>query len=246
MKSAVTTETAAINDRAVDMYTELLARFVNDEGLVDYDSLREDPSLLKLFVQFISAVSPHSHPEQFPSDDHAKAYWINAYNALTIWRVIRKVIQQSVRGYDFGLKFFVITKQVVGGKRLTLNEIENRILRQEFKDPRIHFAINCASASCPLLSSRLFDGEHLEIQLETAAVRFINDTNNVSIDPIKKIVLVSRIFKWFARDFGGSTEKVIQFIATYHPGLKANLEQQDNTRWKLRYRKYNWSLNKQS
>ena len=121
MKSAVTTETAAINDRAVDMYTELLARFVNDEGLVDYDSLREDPSLLKLFVQFISAVSPHSHPEQFPSDDHAKAYWINAYNALTIWRVIRKGIQRSVRGYDFGLKFFVITKQV-------MNDIMNSLL----------------------------------------------------------------------------------------------------------------------
>lgn len=246
MKSAVTTETASINDRSVDMYAELLARFVNDKGLVDYDSLREDPSLLKLFVQFISAVSPHSHPEQFPSADHAKAYWINAYNALTIWRVIREGIQHSVRGYDFGLKFFMITKQVVGGKQLTLNEIENRILRQEFKDPRIHFAINCASASCPPLSSRLFDGEHLEIQLDTVSVRFINDTNNVSIDPIKKIVLVNRIFKWFARDFGGSTEHVIQFIASYCPTLKADLEQQDSTRWKLRYRKYNWSLNEQS
>ncbi|MCH7858750.1 MAG: DUF547 domain-containing protein [Candidatus Marinimicrobia bacterium] len=246
MKPATTTETAPINDRAVDMYAELLAQFVNDEGLVDYGSLRDDSSLLKPFVQFIAAVSPRSHPDQFPSENHAKAYWINAYNALTMWRVIRDGVQTSVRGIDLGLKFFVITKQAVGGEQLTLYTIENSILRKEFRDPRIHFAINCASASCPLLSSRLFDGEHLEIQLETAAVRFINDTNNVSIDPLKKIVLVSRIFKWYARDFGGSAEEVIQFIATYHPALKADLEQQDGTHWKLRYRKYNWSLNEQS
>ena len=243
MKPTVMFEPAPIDERAEDMYSELLGRFVNREGLVKYDSLRQDPGLLKPFIDFIAAVSPRNHPERFPSADHQKAYWINAYNALTMWRVISQGVLTSVRGRDFGLNFFVLSKHTVGGERLSLYSIENRILRRKFDDPRVHFAISCASGSCPPLASRVYDGEQLEKQLEAAAARFIHDTSNVYIDPVRQTVVLNRIFKWYARDFGNSTGNVLRFLASYHPTLETELERQGSDHWKLRYQKYDWQLN---
>ena len=231
--------------RARQAMEQVLIRFVDDSGRVNYASLRDDPNLLQPFVEFIGAISPRSDPTHFASREHEWAYWINAYNALAIWEVLEKGISASVRGRDFGIRFFALTRHLVGGERLSLYTIENSILRKGFVEPRIHFAINCASGSCPPLSRRLMDGENLNEQLEAAAHRFINDPSNVSMDAQNRTVLLNRIFKWYADDFGGSTEQVLQYVARYHPDLRTLLDEHEDAKWQIVYKPFNWQLNEQ-
>jgi len=151
-----------------DSFNSLLQSFVNDSGTVDYHSIRNDPFNLDKFITFINNVSPENHPEQF-SDPDAKAYWINVYNALAIKTIIDNPDVNSIREISWGMGAFWRNKFVVGGKKMTLNHIENKILRVKYQDPRIHFAINCASNSCPPIGNRIVTGNNLDEQLDQKA-----------------------------------------------------------------------------
>ncbi|MCE7735290.1 MAG: DUF547 domain-containing protein, partial [Candidatus Heimdallarchaeota archaeon] len=130
--------------------------------------------------------------------------------------------------------FFYLRKHKVAGMKLSLYTLENKILRKKFKDPRIHFAINCASISCPFLPGKLFLPENLSEFLEDLTEQFVNNQNSVILK--ENILYVSRIFKWYKKDFKGHGG-VIPFIQKYWKGEKFS----NNT--KLKYLHYDWEIN---
>jgi len=223
---------AAVVDNRV--YAELLSKHV-DKGVVDYAGFKADEARLDRYLKILEQVDPERLPPQ-----HQFAFYINAYNAWTI-----KLILTGYPGVesikDLGSLFQSPWKKElvrIHGKTLTLDEIEHNILRPRFKDPRVHFAVNCASKSCPPLLSEPYDGDTLEVQLSRVTRDFINDPSQYRIDG--NIFWVSSIFKWFSEDFN---RDVVGFYLRYAQGdLKKSLEARHG-RLEVKYMDYDWSLN---
>lgn len=171
------------------------------------------------------------------------AYWINLYNAETVHIVLQHYPVASIRDIDISPGFFADGpwgKQLltVNQQALSLNDIEHRILRPIWKDPRVHYAVNCASLGCPNLQDRAFTAENLEDMLNMAAREYVNHPRGVKID--EGSLYVSSIYSWFGGDFGNDTPAVIQHIKQYaDPGLAKTLEKIDF----INGDSYNWSLN---
>lgn len=199
---------------------------VSDEGLVNYNGFMRDSSLLYRYFQELSA----NKPNDTWSRDEQMAYWINAYNAYTIKLIIDSYPLKSIKDIKepWDKKFFKID-----GEWYSLNDLEHRILRK-FGDPRIHFAINCASFSCPVVWNRAYTAENLQTALDTQTEKFINDPTRNTIT--KTDVKVSKIFSWYKRDFRVNGSDVVEFINRY---ATTKIENQSNKG----YRDYDWSLN---
>ena len=225
-----------------ESFNQILQSFVNDNGTVDYASIRIDPFNLDKFIIFINNVSPESHPDQFSESD-AKAYWINVYNALAIKTIIDNPEVNSIREISWGMGAFWRNKFVVGREEMTLNHIENKILRGKYKDPRFHFAINCASNSCSPIGNRIFTGNKLDEQLDRKAFNFINDPSNVLIDQVNQEIHLSRIFKWFKKDFTQNHKDLLSYILGYFDDTNAKKKAEILSTYKIVYNKYDWSLN---
>jgi len=178
---------------------------VLDNGKVNYEGFMKDSSLLYTYFQELSENSPNDSW----SREEQMAYWINAYNAYTIKLVIDSYPIKSIKDLKnpWDEKFFKID-----GEWFSLNDLEHRILRK-FGDPRIHFAINCASNSCPVVWNRAYTGENLVASLDNQARRYINDPNNNLIT--KNTYKLSKIFSWFKKDFRKNGKTEISFINTY-------------------------------
>lgn len=240
---AVTAATAAGVDDAP--YARLLERHVRPgtvEGirlaLVDYAALRDDAD----YPRALAAVAG-AEPERFPTDGERLAFWLNAYNLLAIKAVVDRYPVRSIK--DGGSLLRPIWKKKVGtvaGRERTLDEIEHGILRARFREPRVHFAIVCASLSCPDLHREPYVAARLEAQLAQATREFLaNPTKGVEPGPEGRTARVSSIFRWFAEDFGG-TDGVVRFIRhAAEPGLGARLSRLDAAG--LGYLPYDWSLN---
>ncbi len=226
-------------DGANSALEKTLNTYVDEGGRVDYQSIRENPFALQPFLDFVANVSPISHPELFPTRNDKKAYWINVYNGLMIKTVIENPHISSVKEIDWGYGVFWCKKFKVGGEMMTLNHIEHKILRGHFKDTRIHFAINCGSNSCPPLGQRILTGEKLDQQLERKTRDFINDPENVGIDPAAGTLCLSRIFKWYKTDFESGGTTLLEYIKHYLDE-KVNL-----STYKIKFQDYDWDLNDQ-
>ncbi len=223
------------------LYAAVLSRYVRADGQVDYADLRAHIEALDRFVGQIARVSPISAPDRFPSREARLAYWINTYNALVLWAFAREYPEKRMRlkGLIGRALFFYRRKFLVGGAKLSLAAIENRIIRQQFREPRIHFALVCASASCPHLSRTPYTAANLQVLLEAETRRFLNEDRNVRIDRDSRTVTLSRLFDWYAKDFGGTREAVLGFVARYRLAgeiLKTG-------KWRIRYFPYDWSPN---
>ncbi len=182
-------------------WDRVLKEFVNDQGRVDYARLKANSKDLDAYVDQIKARSPASHPAVFLKRDSQLAYWINAYNALVMKAVIQEWPIQSVR--DIGwvpYGFFWRKKFVAGGKKHTLNGIED-ILRKQLREPRIHFALVCAANSCPYLQREAYTPENTERLLEAGTRFFVNEPRNLTVEADKNLVLVPRIFTYYKEDF---------------------------------------------
>jgi len=221
---------------AVDnsLYKEILSKYVNN-GVVDYQGFKNEEAKLDEYLTVLenTNVGGLSRNELF-------AFYVNAYNAWTIKLILSAYPEiESIK--DLGNIFkSPWEKEIVrtNGKVLTLDAIEHEILRPKFKDPRVHFAVNCASKSCPPLISEPYEGSTLNRQLDDATRAFINDSKSNYLKGNK--LYVSRIFKWFSEDFN---DDVLGFFLKYAEGdFKKELEAQ---RDKLRivYLSYDWSLN---
>lgn len=218
------------------IWDQLLKKHVGDNGKINYKGFIKDTTKLNQYIELISSHYPN---DQYWSREQQMAYWINAYNAFTVQLVIRHYPVKSIK--DIGSKFQVTFINTVWdikfinieGDKMDLNNIEHGILRKKFRDPRIHFAINCASNSCPQLRNEAFDPEKLDKQLEEQAIAFINDPskNIIRADGIK----ISKIFSWFKGDFTRSSS-LIDFLNTYS---KVKI----NAKVKIDYVKYDWELN---
>ena len=217
----------AVNAQPLDysLWTEILQKYVSDNGAVNYKYLKNNKSAFESYLKLLSA----SAPNEDCSVDIKKAYWINVYNAFTVQLIIEnyplKSIKDLRRPWD---QSFI----EIGGEKITLNTIEHKILRP-MGDPRIHFAIVCASQSCPKLLNHAYEPSTLEDQLKNVTTVFINDPlkNNIN----KSSVKISKIFKWFKTDFP-KREAFIAFLNSYS-NIKI-LAQAD-----VDYLNYNWGLN---
>jgi hypothetical protein len=175
--------------------------------------------------------------------DEQLAYWINLYNALTVKVILDHYPVKSIRSIDISPGFFSDGpwgKPLVRveGKEMTLNDMEHRVLRPIWKDPRIHYAVNCASLGCPNLQPRAFTAENAEELLALAAREYVNHPRGVSVD--KGWVRVSSIYVWFKEDFGGTDEGVIEHLRRHASGaLPEELRRVDG----ISEHHYDWSLN---
>jgi hypothetical protein len=232
----LSTSPAAVAASELDhgIYAELLSKHVRN-GRVDYAGFKADEARLDQYLKLLEGIDPGQLPreEQF-------AFYINAYNAWTI-----KLILSAYPGVksikDLGSLFqSPWTKEFVRilGRVVTLDHIEHDILRPRFKDPRVHFAINCASKSCPPLLAEPYRGRTLDAQLTRVTTDFLNRPANSRLEG--DYLWVSSIFKWFAEDFN---QDVIGFHLTYAQGdLKQKL-QAGRDRIEVKYMDYDWSLN---
>ena len=211
----------------------ILSSYVDDAGNVNYKGIVKNPFALNEYLNFIEQISPDSHPDYFKTEDSKKAYWINVYNALILKIMIenpgKDILDIGYIGHDVFLKRFK-----VGNKRISPSFIENKILRK-MKDPRIHFAINCASKSCPPLGNRILLEIDLDKQLDQKAFKFINNTDNVFINHKEQTIYLNKIFKWFEKDF----ENLKSYISIYLDDIDIDLIENYN----IKFFKYDWSKN---
>jgi Protein of unknown function, DUF547/Radical SAM superfamily len=228
----------------LDDWNALLAEVVTAEGKVDYARLRERSALLDRFIAQLAAISPQSHPSVFPDDGDRLAYWLNAYNAFTLHAILAEYPIPSVWKTRDG-QFFQRRRHLAGGRALSLDDIEHAILRGEFGEPRIHFAINCGSNGCPALRPSGYEGEGVRETLRAATAQFLANEWNCRIDETARRVFVSRIFKMYAEDFAGaqgSTQDyrrgVLRFVAE-HRGVTFD----SIADYEVAYNTYDWGLN---
>lgn len=206
-------------------WNALLQKHVTVNGKVDYEGFKKDIKSLQAYLDELSV----NVPQKSWTKKAILAYWINAYNAFTVKLILDNYPVKSIKDINdpWGKKFFVL-----GNKKYSLEEIEHEILRK-MNEPRIHFAINCASFSCPKLANYAYTEDKLEMQLETAAKTFVNDKtkNIITSDKIE----ISKIFDWFTGDFK-TNGTLIDFLNQYST-VKINRDA------KIKYKDYNWSLN---
>lgn len=210
-----------------------------DLNRVDYGGVSDaDLSLLMKYIEDLAftKVRQLNRTEQM-------AFWINAYNALTLHVVLEHYPVASIRDIDLGEGFFADgpwDEKVINieNVELSLNDIEHRILRPIWNDPRIHYAVNCASIGCPNLAIDAYSSANLEEMLDQAAIRFVNAPRNIEFSSDE--VTVSKIYSWFATDFGGDDVSILNHLRQY-----ADDDLQDKLKSVNRIfdYTYDWSLN---
>jgi hypothetical protein len=229
--------------RAHAAWTELLGRHVSG-GLVDYAALKRDGRpALQAYLQALEAVE-RAELESWPRADQL-AFWIDAYNAYTVKLVLDHHPVRSIRsiglftGAAFRRKFIPLER--AAGARLSLDDIEHHILRERFRDPRVHFALVCASRSCPVLRAEAYRGPELEAQLDDAARTFLRDPARNRYDPVARTLFLSSIFTWFRRDFEAAAGSLPAFVARYADPATARALRGPGV--KVVFLDYDWSLN---
>lgn len=218
----------------------LLANHVQN-GIVDYQGFKQDEADLDAYLETLAATDP----EQL-SDGDQLAFYINAYNSYTVKLILDNFKNgkppSSIR--KIGGLFsnpWKISFAVLGGKTYSLDNIEHDIIRVRFDEPRIHFAVNCASLSCPVLISEAYEGETLDAQLETSTRAFLENEEHNYLKG--DTLFVSSIFKWYGEDF--DDDPLAFFLAHVTGDFQESL-QAGTDRIRIKYLDYDWSLNSQA
>lgn len=207
------------------LFDQLLKKYVNKNGVVNYAGIKKYQKPLK---DYLESIRLHTPDDTWRRQDEL-AYYMNAYNAMTIDLIVRNYPLQSIKDINDPWEQRLWR---IGEKPISLEEIEHEILRK-MNEPRIHFGINCASFSCPPLMDEAFTAAQVDAQLDRLAVQFINDPkrNKITADRIE----VSNIFKWFKKDFTKNGD-LIDFLNKYS---KVKIDKKA----RVRYMDYDWSLN---
>lgn len=240
-------------DRTLESFTQ--------GGQVNYKALKDAPRVLDEYLEGLGSLKESEYAAWSRADKIA--FWINAYNALTIKAIVdhypiqpsfpaslrypKKSIRQIPGVWD-ELKFLVM------GRGMTLNQIEHETLRKQFREPRAHMALVCASAGCPPLRGEAYAGDKLETQLNDQARRFLSDPAKFRIDRAASRVSLSPIFKWFGEDFiqayspdkgfegrSASEKAALNFVSRYVDDNDARFVRDE--KFAIRYLDYDWSLN---
>lgn len=240
-------------------WQQLLSNHVTSEGTVDYRAIVEQPDELNTVYSQVAQLSPDSHPELFSSEEQRFSYWLNAYNIAVLRAVVEHYPIESVLAVKpfspFSLidkgGFFVGQKFIFGSKTTNLYDLEKKLIRKRFPDPRLHFALNCASKGCPQLPREAFQAAKLEEQLERETRKFMNSERAYQIDHEKSQVRVSSIFDWYQKDFvdflakeGEPEGTVLDYMERYldedHLQEFREARQQG---YAQEFLEYDWSLN---
>ena len=223
-------------------WTAVLQNWVSD-GLVNYSTLKEEGQVqLDSYLKELSGTCASDYVKL--SREQRLAFWINAYNAFTIKLIIDNYPIKSIRNIGwlpaaaFRLNF--IPMPGLKGATISLDNIEHDTLRADFKEPRIHFALACASMGCPPLLKEAYRGKDLDRQLDQQGLQFLNDTGKNRIDPENNTLYLSPIFKWFQTDFEDAAGSVPAYVEKY---MGDNIINKQNV--KIEYTEYDWSLNEQ-
>jgi len=242
-------------------YGNALETYVDDRGGVDYKGFKANPRDLEAYLSSIARLDPAVYESR--SNEEKIAFWINAYNGLTLKAIIdhypiqsswtRSVLypKNSIRQIDGVWDKLHFT---VMGRGVTLAEIEHQELRAKFNEPRIHAALVCAAKSCPPLRNEPYLGSNLNHQLDDQMRAFLSNSTKFNADPGSGTVCLSEIFKWFGEDFvnrygtdskflgyGPVERAVLNAIGGYvRPETRAYLERGG---YKIEYLDYDWSLN---
>ncbi len=208
-----------------EAWDKLLGQYVSADGKVNYKGLKNDKAKLETYLETLK----NNPPKDGWTRNETMAYWINAYNAFTVKMIVDNYPVSSIMKLDGGKPW---DKKWIklGEKTYSLNNIENDILRPHYRDARIHFALNCAAKSCPPLLNKAWTADNLEGNFDKQARSFINNPkfNTISANRVK----ASKIFEWYATDFGN----LIEFLNKYSTS-------KINSNTKLEYAEYDWSLN---
>ena len=199
------------------VFDKLLREHVTD-GLVDYAAFRNNPE----FASYLTAVSTASLGQL--EEAERIAFWLNVYNAYTIQLVASRGERESIRNINksFGLLRLKgpWTEDLVraAGQTLTLDDVEHRILRHDFSEPRVHFAMNLAAKGGPKMRSEAYTGVNLDEQLDDQARAFLHDTTKNRLDTAQNIVYISPVIARYRDDFGASNNALGKFLAEYYSG----------------------------
>jgi hypothetical protein len=220
------------------VFDSLLRQHVSDAGWVDYQGFIQDSTK---FNEYLQLLSQHHPNDRNWSENEQIAYWINAYNAFTIKLIMDHYPVASIKDIKNGIPFVNTVWDIkfinIEGAEYDLNNIEHGILRPKYNEPRIHFAVNCASISCPKLQRFAYTGDKLDKQLDEAARTFINDTDKNKITPGK--VELSKILSWYWGDFKDQYDSRVELINKY-------AETKVNPDAEVEYLEYDWGLNDQT
>jgi len=210
-------------------YSNLLEKYVTPTGVryLDWSKNTADLDALKRVTDYYALSAP-------PADKQESLAWhLNAYNAWILHNILEQWPNQGP--LDVSLLFFHKKSITISGKRISLQHLENDIIREEFTEPRIHFALNCASRSCPPLLGTPFTAKTLDKTLQQLTKDFINH-NPLALVESEDSVKLSKIFEWYKDDFGGD-DQLINYINQYR-------DQKVSTDKKVKFLSYDWNLNK--
>ncbi len=221
----------------------VLSRYRDPSGNVNYLSMVGDTSITS-FAESLATFDLST----LDSKEKEMAFWINCYNALSIYGVIKKLksnpkfAEKGNASWFQRVRFFALQKFNVGGKEVTLRDIEND-LRKRFRDPRIHFALNCSSLGCPVLKDGRYSSENLDKELEEASKLYLRSPQGVVLDKESNTLSVSMIFKWYKKDFEATGKSIPEYVAQYLPDGQKNYILENTDSLRITYIDYDWSLN---
>ena len=219
-------------------WAEVLKTYVDDQGRVDFKSLSKKPGPLHNYVYYISKNGPTSHPELFKTHSLRLAYYINSFNALSMYNILESEIPESLSGFK-KVSFFYFKKFIIDGEKTSLYSYEKDVIRKQ-KEERVHFALNCMSRGCPRLPQKPFTAENLEKELDFQAKYFFSENRNIYLDPKNKKVFISEILDFYTEDFLVKTPSLIAYVNQYRKP-----EQKIPQDYKVDFIPYDWEVNSQ-
>jgi len=227
------TDPIAPNDFSHRAFDEVLQAHVKG-GVVDYPAVAND-ARFPTYLGQLDRVDPNA----LPGRQHRLAFWINVYNALAIKGILDGYSPLTTISQ---WRYFIGHTYRVGGETINLYDLEKKLLIPDFREPRIHFAIVCASQSCPKLRSQAFTADRLEAQMEENARAFVNDPTKNRFDRETHTAYLSKIFEWFEPDFRTHAESLLNYVRRYidDPDLAADLATQP---YRVEFLDYDWHLN---
>ena len=221
--------------------SSIIDRYRDPQGKVNYFALMADQGMVD-YAETLADINLST----LETRDAKLAFWINSYNALSIYGVVRKLkkdpdfASKGNKSWFGRVRFFAVQKFNVGGKEYTLKNIEDNI-RKDFEDPRIHFALNCSSLGCPLLKDGLYSAGNLDNELDAATKLYLSSQEGLKLD--EGVLYASMIFKWYKKDFESTGKKIIEYIREYAPNPIREFIDDKNGKVKLKYIEYDWALN---
>jgi hypothetical protein len=215
------------------LFSEVLSAHVKD-GWVNYPGIQTDGRLPTYLAQL-----DRMDPDSFATRHERLTFWINAYNAFAIKGILDHYSPMTLVGR---YRYFISRDYRVGGEAINLYDLERKVIIAQFHEPRIHFAIVCASLSCPWLQPWVYQADQLEEQLESVAQVFINDATKNRFDRQAKVAYLSMIFKWYAEDFEAYSGSLLKYVRKYvsDQELARDLESSSYT---VKFLDYDWGLN---